>query len=347
MIAWLVRSPGSGSAGRVATSPVIARFTVSSTSAPAAGTNAADLYRQAMRLLAELQRDPADQAQFQRYTDGTFDAQAQAFFEKHAKITDLIRQGAAATTANWGEMDMQSRLNELNSIHSLFNLVMAESKFAVQQDNPALAIDDALAGMAMGRHLSHGGVLTSKLVEVGCDARAIDWLAQILPQLPSQQLATLRQRLDALPPPESGTEMMAAEFANAQSMQTSPAMLDMVNSMEDFYRNVGVAMSRPPEEFAKSVDAEVAKYISPTKSMLLRNFASSLKTARVTLAVGEARQAMLRTAIDVQIRGESGAAESIDPFGKGPFLYTKTANGFELSSQLQYKNAPVKLVVGK
>jgi hypothetical protein len=242
---------------------------------------------------------------------------------------------------------MQSRMNELGGVRSLFRLILMESKFAMQQGNPALAIDDALAGMAMGHHLSQGGVLTNKLVEVGCDAQAIDWLARMLPELSPQQLATLRQRLDALPPPESGAEMMAAEFANAQAMQTNPALVDTVKSMEDFYRNVGAAMSRPPDEFAKSVDAEVAKYFSPTKSMLLRNLAPSLKTARVTLAVGEARQAMLRTAIDVQTRGESAAAASIDPFGNGPFQYTKTTNGFELSSQLQYKNAPVKLMVSK
>jgi hypothetical protein len=345
MIAWLARSSGSGSAEK-SPPPVVARFTVAPTSAPAAGTNAVDLYRPAIALLAELRDNSADQAQFDRYVDGAFDAQTSTFLQKYAKITELIRQGAAATSADWGEQDMQSRMNELSSIRSMFNLVMVESKFAMQQDNPALAIDDALAGMAMAHRLGNGGVLTSKLVEVACDIKAIDSIAGYLPALSPDQLAALRTRLETLPKAGTGAEVMAAEYAFAKSQQNgNVVMLAMVSSMEPFYKDAGEGLdTKTPAEFAAWVDEQVTKY---SANMLIKIVAPSLKSIRQPLAVAQAKQAMLRTAIDVQSRGEVAVADSADPFGAGPFQYQKTATGFVLSTQLQDKGAPVKIVAGK
>jgi hypothetical protein len=303
------------------------------------------MYRQAIPLLTELRSNAVDQEQYDRYVDGAFDAQTIAFLQKHAKITELIRQGAAATTANWGEMDMPSRLTELNSIRSLFNLVMIESRFAMHEGNTAVALEDALAGMALAHHLGQNGMLTSKMVEIACDTQAIYVIAHLLQSLTSDQLTLLSERLAALPKPGTGAQMMAAEFAYARTQRSGMLSSTMVNSMESFYKDAGVALdTKSPAEFDKWIDAEVPKYVLNPPVKILT---PSLKKIRRSLAVVETNRALLNAAIRVESEGESAVAKSVDPFGTGPFQYRKTSIGFTLSSQLHSDDdKAVELVIG-
>ena len=55
---------------------------------------------------------------------------------------------------------------------------------------------------------------------------------------------------------------------------------------------------------------------------------------------------MLDTAIEILLKGEAAAKVSEDPFGEGPFGYRKLASGFELSSELTFRDAPVTMRFG-
>src|SRR5262249_3618896 len=62
------------------------------------------------------------------------------------------------------------------------------------------AIDDILAAMTLGRHVSQEGVLMLTLVGYASDHRLGEALALHLPRLNAETLKDLKARLDALPP---------------------------------------------------------------------------------------------------------------------------------------------------
>jgi hypothetical protein len=91
------------------------------------------------------------------------------------------------------------------------------------------------------------------------------------------------------------------------------------------------------------VDEQMVKFAANPWAKIL---GPALKRAREPIAAGEAQQAMLRAAIDILLQGEAAVKASKDPFGTGPFGYRKLPNGFELSSELKFRDQPVKLRVG-
>jgi hypothetical protein len=227
--------------------------------------------------------------------------------------------------------------------------------------------------MALARHVGQRKVLIAKLVEVGIGAMATERLAENLTSLPEETLKQLPAKLDALPKSSSGAEMMMAEYefalrevepqtegaaskpAAGKANTTKPATTRattralfgraaMVQAMKAFYEAIGEASALPPEEFAKKVDEQMNKFAANPFAAIV---APSFKRSRETFAVAEAKQAMLRAAIDVILSGPDAVAKSRDPFGTGPFEYRETPGGFELKSALATRGKNAVLIVGR
>jgi len=308
--------------------------------------NAADVYRQAIDLINQAVDTPGDAGVFDRMSErasGDIDPAGVDFIRKYAAVAELNRKASTMPSSDWGSPAMDARLQEMNGIRRVFRFTQLDARLAVQSNDLDRFVDDVLADIAMARHRK--GMITDRLVSTGIEVSEISLLAVYLPKLTSQQLKSLPRRLDALPAPQTGVELLAAEYAFAKSQGSNIAMSVMINSMEPFYKTVGVALdTQPPDQFTKTVDAEAAKY---SANMLVKTAAPSIRRAREPLAVLDAQRAMLRTAIEFLNSGDAAIAASKDPFGTGPFSYARTRNGFELSSQLMQKDVPVTLVVGQ
>jgi len=315
----------------------------------AVASNAADFYRQAIELINTLKASAPENSQFTRYQSGQFDNAAGAFFTRHVRIADLIQRGAATSSCDWGQQAVETRNAWLTDVRSLSRFMSTRSKYAMSKQDVTSAANDILAEMSFARHLGYDLMIISKLVEVAIESQSIDDLAVALPLMPKEQLKSLPQRLDRLPKSTTLIQVLTGDFEYTEhTRQMSGQQVGllgqaMLDGVKQFYQAIGPAVGQPPAEFDKTVDAESAKYAA---NLLVGQLAPSIKAQRRTLAATEAKQAMLRVAIDVLLQGDGVVAKSRDPFGDGPFVYTKTGTGFELASQFQSRTGPVKLVVG-
>ena len=139
--------------------------------------------------------------------------------------------------------------------------------------------------------------------------------------------------------------LLLGEYAYARQSARKQGLVatTMVVTMKSFIEALAEDGALPPAAFSKRVDEEWARHpINPWIKVLV----PSLKRSRETVALFEAKAAMLDIAIDVVLHGEAAAKASVDPFGDGPFTFKKRPNGFELESALKHGDKPVNLVAG-
>lgn len=307
-----------------------------------APANAADSYHAAMKQIGLID----EKGQRAKGFAISFD---QAYVEAHQPVRELMLQGTQLAACDWGERSMQDVIDEMSAQRGLARFLQADATNWLFKRDQARFVEGALALFAFSHHTSSNGALINKLVEIAMDTQAIDLIGANLPALSKQTLQLMPQKLDALSKPQTGVALMAAEYANAKrqvSVQGNNFMLlAMVNSMEPFYRDVGKALDeQSPDEFARTLDAQMPQFaLNP----IAQNATPTMKSVRPQMAAVETRFAMLRTAIDILLNGETAVAKSKDPYGSGPFTYAKTDGGFVLTSTLKQKDAAVKLVVGK
>lgn len=333
--------------------PIVAQDVSAAVAAPASApatmsSNAADLYRRAAEICQSIQSNEAQSQQLQKYEDGHFDSAAAAFFVQYQEILTQMRSAATVSNCDWGLTAMSARLPGLGGMRSISNFSLAHARWAGSQKQTDQAVADLVANLALARNVSKDGLLVSNLVEVAIESQAIDQLAFLLMQMSPDQLRQLSGRLDALPPFTTGKQMMDAEFAFAQdsirSQNAGVIAVAMVDGLKDFYGKLGAVIDQQtPAEFTSTVNAEIAK-------IPLNTFAKiqgpSFARGREAMAALQAKRAMVRLAIDIRLNGESAVASSKDPFGNGPFVYAKSADGFQISSALTRNGSPVVLIVG-
>jgi hypothetical protein len=211
---------------------------------------------------------------------------------------------------------------------------------------PAAAADDLVAALAVSRHSSVGQTtMVTKMGEEAAARVAIQELAAVLPSLPKEVVAALPAKIAKLPPSPSMSQLVRGEqaFARAAAPKQGAAAVIAVAGLTNYYDALAKGGDLPPDEFAKLVDEQAAKYAANPFAGIL---SPSFKRARELPAMLEAREAMLSAAINIVLHGEGAVAASKDPFGAGPFAFEKTAKGFRLRSALKRDGKPVELVVG-
>ena len=197
--------------------------------------NAADCYLQAMKLWREM---PASKTrQLSRYKSGAFDSQAEAFFRDENQIVGWVRRGASLGNCDWGQSELQDRMNALNGLRGINDITLAHGRYALRQNDAATSLEDGLASVALGRHIGTNHLAVDEQVEIG-----IEWgrstVAASLPSLLPEQLKSLPRRLDALPPRSTGTQLLQGEFDMAvkrSSEQGATAQI-LVNGLQPFFK---------------------------------------------------------------------------------------------------------------
>ncbi len=314
-------------------------------------TNAADLYRQAFALL-----DGLDAADHERLgmcgTEGCWvvttplDKATADLIARKRQAVLLARTAAALPEVRWDVGTDANKMIEMSThVPVLSALLVLRARHELQAEDPRQGLDDLMAALALSRHAASDRTIMGKYFEVIAQRPAIDVLAQHLPDLPRELVAALPARLDRLPKSPTMPEVILGEyeFAKKAAVRQGLDMMEMVAGLKDFFAALANGGSLSPSQFAALVDEQTAKYSATSWAGVI---APVFKSARGPIAAGEARRALLKAAVDIVLQGEASVKASKDPFGNGPFAYRKLPNGFELSSELKYRDKAVTLRVG-
>lgn len=310
-----------------------------------ASDNAAVVYRQAF--------DAADRSGVGKAAvmDGdvhtiALDGSVKTLLNENQDVVGLVRQGIGLKNCDWGTLpdDMAGVLKVLNQVRTVERLMTLQAREDLQEKQPVTAVDDWLATVAMARQVGEIKLIIASLVQSGVEMDVIQQMAAQLPGLPAEARTKLVEGWKKLPAGATGAQVMMGEYAYAQKaavqQKFSKALIDV---LEPYYKAIGAASGDAPAQFDKVVDEQIAKFkLNP----FAQTIGPSIKRTREPAAALEAKRAMLETAILVVEKGPGEVAKSKDPFGAGPFQYTETKGGFELSSALAMKNKPVALRVG-
>ncbi|MCA9071907.1 MAG: hypothetical protein KDA84_23425, partial [Planctomycetaceae bacterium] len=136
-----------------------------------------------------------------------------------AKSEDSLRflhRGAQLKTAAWGiawDEGPYALLPHLSKARELTRLALVRARVRFAEHQPKEAVDDIIASMTLGRHLSREGVivLIPLLVDYAIESQSIEMLATHLRTLDAKTLAYVKQKLAALPPGVNLSKAMQGE----------------------------------------------------------------------------------------------------------------------------------------
>ncbi len=121
---------------------------------------------------------------------------------------------------------------------------------------------------------------------------------------------------------------------------TSDGILKLVSDMDPLYSRLARIMTLPLPEFEdqmQKLDAEIQKSQNPLVPVIFPNPLISVGGPRRREFRIQTEQAMVRTAVEYKLHGESGLKSVMDPCGNGPFAFQRFVfegvdRGFELKS---------------
>jgi hypothetical protein len=126
----------------------------------------------------------------------------------------MMHYGAMQPRCDWGvghEEGIFTRLPQANAARVLASLACLRARMRIEAGQSALAIDDIVSGIALGRHCSLTGTNLMLLVGYAIEHRMIDVLALELLKLDTKLIPDLERRLAALPAGMTLAEATASE----------------------------------------------------------------------------------------------------------------------------------------
>jgi hypothetical protein len=239
----------------------------------------------------------------------------------------------------------------------------------------AEAIDDVVAALTLGRHVSLDGSLIGVLVGYAIEAKVNETLAAFLPKLDARELADLKRRLDALPAgnrpalairqcEENTIDWLIQKVKGAKDKESLIAMLVFVGLSEekpgdvnararDFVAACGGSAEgviRFAEEtrpsyalMARILDLPPDQFerefkLESTKQAnnpVFKVFFPAMKKVREAQDRAEIRHALFAAALAVVRDGQGALDAHPEPISGGSFEYTAFEGGFELRSKFK------------
>ena len=290
----------------------------------------------------------------------------------------MLHRGAALRDCDWGisyEDGFFTRLPHTDAARVLSSLACLRGRLRFEAGRGAAAIDDLLAAMTLGRHVSRDRSIITGLVAYNIEHRAVELLARYLPCLDAKTLADLRTRLDSLPAFGSqATALLTSEkeslnwfirkVKETKDKESLLAFLSWVGISEGVDRDSGEkarafleacggtaeGMIKFADELAPCYDMMAKMFDLPLDDFekefkrvsikragnpVYQLFFAALAKAREARARADVRRALLSAAIAVQIDGPDSLKNHSDPALGGRFEYVSFPGGFELRSKLK------------
>jgi hypothetical protein len=169
---------------------------------PGLGANAALKYWQAFATLPSFTK--AEQAKLNaECLTMPLDAHARELVSRGEYSLQMLRRGAALRPCAWGisyEDGVYVRIPHAEATRAVSALVCLRARLRFEEGKSAEAIDDVVAAMTLGRHVSLEGGFIAVLFGYSVEHRMIETLAPYLSRLDARTIKGLKTRLDALPP---------------------------------------------------------------------------------------------------------------------------------------------------
>jgi hypothetical protein len=165
------------------------------------GANAALKYWQAFATLPKLSDADSQRLSARRTEEPLNDQDRQVTSAAEYALT-MLQRGAALPRCDWGigyDDGIFLRTPQFGGSYTLSSLACLRAHIRFEQGHNAEALDDLLATMILGRHLSAAGVSPDLLAGYAVEHRSIDALARDLPRLKPSEAAALKGRLETLP----------------------------------------------------------------------------------------------------------------------------------------------------
>jgi hypothetical protein len=170
------------------------------------GSNAALKYWQAFPQLPKLTHAEENKLSAECLTM-PLDAHAREMVASAAYALRMMYRGAALPRCEWAidwkDEGIEALLPQLGAGRVLSSLACLRARLRFEEGRTAEAIDDLLAALTLGRHVSLDGSLISILVGYDIERRVSETLALALPKFDSKTIKDLKSRLGALPRGES------------------------------------------------------------------------------------------------------------------------------------------------
>jgi hypothetical protein len=168
---------------------------------PDANSNAALKYWQAFSALPKFTE--SEQSKIHNYLTAPLDDRAREIVSQAEYALTMLQQGASQKQCDWGvspEEGIYVRFPQAAASRLLATLACVRARIRFEEGKSAQAVDDIVAALTLGRHISLTGTNIMLLVGFAIEHVSIDALARDLPKLDPGRIRNLKMRLDALPP---------------------------------------------------------------------------------------------------------------------------------------------------
>lgn len=355
---------------------------------PDLGANAALKYWQAFATLPQFTNAEGQKLNAE-YLSMPLDAHAREMVTKAEYALQMMHRGAELPRCEWGigyEEGIYTRLPQGPAARELSSLASLRARLRFEEGRNAEAIDDIVAAMTLGRHVSLEGGFIIALVGYQIEHRMIETLARYLPRLKPGMIEALKTRLDALPPFRSQATILRTDeqrtldwfvdqVKEAKDKESLLARLSWIDAAEGEGRDsAGKARAfleecggtregvlkfaeevRPCYEMmAKRMDLPLEQFekefdreaMKRAGNPVFKVFFPAIPKCRKAQARADVRRALLSAALDVQLNGRDALKNHPDPVVGGPFEYVASQGGFELRSNWKPDDKPLALTIG-
>jgi hypothetical protein len=340
------------------------------------GGNAALKYWQAFATLPKFTE--AENKKISECLTTPLDDQTRKLLTKAEYSLQMLHRGAALRRCDWGisyEDGIYALLPHGDAARVLNSLACLRGRLRFEAGQNVEALDDLLAAMALGRHISTDGNLITLLVGYSIENRMGETLALYLPKLDAKTIRDLKVRLDALPP--SGKISDGLMTCEKETMDWFIRKVKGTKNKEDllaFLGSIGISERKDrdlgekartflkecggtAEGVIKFAEEALPSYAVTAKlfdlpadefakefkrestkqagNPVFKVFFPAIAKVRQSKDRADVRRALLSAAIAVQLDGQGALKNHPDPASGGQFEYAPFQGGFELRSKLK------------
>ena len=340
------------------------------------GENAALKYWQAFATMPKL--SDAEQNRLADYPAKPLDAHSREIVSQAEYALQMMRRGAALRNCDWGisyEDGVFLLLPQGSAARLLTSLARLRARMRFEAGQNAEAIEDLLAAMTLGRHVSQGGGFIMLLVGYHIEYRVGETLARYLPQLDAKATKDVKTRLDGLPPFGSqSTSLLTCEKESLDWFIRKVKEKKDKESLLAFFSWVGLTEGKDRDSgekaraflqncggtaegvikfanetlpsydlIAKKLELPLAEFekeferesAKQAGNPVYKAFFPALVKVRQAKARADVRRALLSAALAVQLDGKDALKDHADPVAGGMFDYVAFEGGFELRSKFK------------
>ena len=352
------------------------------------GENAALKYWQAFATMPKL--SDAEQNRLADYPAKPLDAHSRETVNQAEYALQMMRRGAALRNCDWGvsyEDGVFLLLPQGSAARLLTSLARLRAGLRFEAGQNAEAVEDLVAAITLGRHVSQGGGFIMLLVGYHIEYRVSETLARYLPQLDAKAIKDVKTRLDGLPPygsqstalltcEKESLEWFIRKVKEKKDKESLLAFLSWVGLTEGnrdsgekaraFLQDCGgtaegvikFATEALPsyDLLAKKLDLPLDEFekeferesTKQADNPVYKVFFPALAKVRQSKARADVRRTLFSAALDVQLNGKDTLKDHTDPVAGGPFEYVAFEGGFELHSKFKGQDdKPFTLTVGR